>query len=153
MNPVRLRNRKPNVLMKSILKLSLLGLLAIAVAGTPVALRAQDTTSTNKPAAKPARSNVFRGKLDALDNTAKTITVGSRTFQITSQTRIKKDGKPATLGDGVIGESVAGAYKKNSEGKLDAVSVNFGEKASKSSKAAAPEKSPAPESGTTTNTP
>ena len=139
--------------MKSILKLSLLSLLAIAVAGIPVALRAQDATSTNKPATRPARVNVFHGKLDAVDNTAKTITVGSRTFQITSQTKIKKDGKPATLGDGVVGENVAGTYKKNSDGKLDAGSVNFGEKASKASKAAAPEKSAAPETGTTTNTP
>ena len=111
-------------MIKSILKLSLLGLLAVAVMGTPVALHAQEAPA----AKKPARPVPFHGKLKAIDNTAKTISVGEQTIQITSETKIIKSGKPATLADGAVGDEVAGAYRKNEEGKLDAMSLRFGPK-------------------------
>jgi hypothetical protein len=57
-----------------------------------------------------------------------TLTIGKRTFNMTSATTITKDGKPAGLADGAVGEPVSGAYKKNAEGKLDAVTVRFGGK-------------------------
>jgi hypothetical protein len=115
---------------KFVLKYSLLGMLAIAVAGTPVALRAQ-TTATNAPAApkKPSKRLLpFHGKLKAVDNTAKTISVGKETIQITSETRITKTGKPATLEDAVVGGEVAGAYRKDAEGNLNALSLRIGPK-------------------------
>lgn len=129
-------------MIKSILKIGLLGLLAVAVAGTPIALHAQDAPSNNQPAAK-ARNVPFHGKLKAVDNTAKTITIGTHTIQITSETRINKDGKPATLGDGVVGENVSGLFKRSADGKFEALSINFGAKA----------KAAAPASNTKTNTP
>jgi len=111
---------------KSILKFGLLALLSVAIAGTPVVLRAQNAT-TNAPAKKPSnRTLPFRGKLAAIDNTEKTITVGKETLQITSETRISKAGKPATLEDGAVGDEVAGAYKKDAQGKLNALSLRFG---------------------------
>lgn len=125
---------------KFILKLSLLSLLAMAVAATPIVSRAQ-TTSTNavpKKKAAPNRTLPFRGKLKAVDNTAKTITVGTETIHITSETKITKSGKPATLEDGIVGDDVAGAYHKDAEGKSDAISLRFGPK-------------PTPESGSKTN--
>jgi hypothetical protein len=114
---------------KLILKLSLFGLLAIALTGMPVQLHAQETNAPaaekkiKKPAATP-----FHGKLKAVDKTAKTVSVGETTIQITSETKIMKAGKPATLDDGVVGEDVAGAYKKTDGGKLNATSVRFGPK-------------------------
>lgn len=129
-------------MIKSILKIGLLGLLAVAVAGTPIALHAQDAPSNNQPTAK-ARNVPFHGKLKAVDNTAKTITIGTHTIQITSETRINKDGKPATLGDGVVGENVSGLFKRSADGKFEALSINFGAKA----------KAAAPASNTKTNTP
>lgn len=68
----------------------------------------------------------FKGQLKALDKSAKTITVGERTFQITSSTRIFKDGKPALLESGVVGEPITGSYKQAPDGKLNAASVYFG---------------------------
>src|SRR5438128_2202305 len=113
---------------KSILKLSLLGLLAAAVMGTPIQIRAQ----SNAPAAEkkaPKRTVLpFTGKLKAVDTTAKTIAIGERTFQITSDSKIFKDGKPATLVDGVVGEDAGGSYKKAEDGKLDIIMVHFGAK-------------------------
>lgn len=116
-------------MIKSILKVSLLGLLAIAVTGTPIMLRAQDastTTATNKP--PTPRALPFRGKVMAIDNTAMTITVGTRPFQITSQTKITKDGKPATFGDGAVGDNVTGTVKRGADGKWNAVTIKFGTK-------------------------
>lgn len=115
--------------MKSILKLSLLGLMAVVVAGIPVALRAQDAKATNNYPVPHRRALPFHGNLKAIDSTAMTITVGSHTFQITSQTIIKKEGAPAVLSDGVVGEPVSGQWQRTADGKFEAVSVNFGAKA------------------------
>jgi hypothetical protein len=126
---------------KCLVKLSLLGLLAIGLAGAPLALRAQMDSTNAVPKKKPAnRVLPFHGKLKALDNTAKTISVGTETFQITSETKITKAGKPATLADGAVGDDVAGAYKKDAEGKLNALSLRFGPK-------------PTPEPNSKTNAP
>ncbi|HZR21459.1 MAG TPA: hypothetical protein VFE51_29525 [Verrucomicrobiae bacterium] len=111
--------------------------LAAALSGAPLALTAQTTNKTNadKTAAgktadseKPAKGGPFHGKLAAVDKVAKTITVGKRTFQITSETKLKKAGKPATLDDGVVGETVSGYVKPAPDGKLMATTVTFGPK-------------------------
>ena len=60
-----------------------------------------------------------------------TLTVGKLTLQVTSDTKITKDGKPATLADGVVGEPVSGAYQKTADGKLNATTIHFGAKAEK----------------------
>lgn len=124
---------------KHSLTIAVLSLLAAAVVALPVSAQAQDTTSTNAPA-KPATRHkkhdhsVFNGKLSAMDTNAMTLTVGKRTFAITSETKITKDGKPATLADGVVGETVAGAYKEDADGKLTATSIHFDAKSKSESK-------------------
>ncbi len=60
-----------------------------------------------------------------MDDTNKTITVGKKTYQVTSETRIFTNGAPAIMADGVLGGDVHGTYKKSS-GKLDALTVHFG---------------------------
>jgi hypothetical protein len=126
--------------MKTItLKITTLSLFAAALVAASVTGHAQDAT-TNAPAAaseKPAPAkhqhnkhdaSVFNGKLSAIDTKAMTLTVGKRTFDITSETKITKDALPATLAEGVVGEPVGGAYKKSPDGKLTATSVRFGAK-------------------------
>src|SRR5438045_8038743 len=129
----------PSITMKFRLKFCGLVLLAVSIANTPVQVLAQntnklpvekksattnDTTSTEKK----AKAGPFHGRLVAVDKTAKTITVGKRTFLITSETKLKKAGKPATLDEGVVGEEVSGYVKPNENGKLMATTVNFGPK-------------------------
>jgi len=135
---------------KHIAKLSMLTLCAAAILAVPALSRAQDTTNapvvvplvpptapppvaaqtppakkhSAAPAATPA-TLPFHGALTAVDTNAMTLTVEKRTFEITSATIITKDGKPAVLADGVVGEQVRGSYKKNAEGKLDAVMIRF----------------------------
>lgn len=116
---------------KQILKFSTLGLIAAAMTVAPISASAADT---NKPAMKPAKENAaapkvktipFRGPLAAVDKVKMTITVGTRTFDITSETKITRDGKPAIIGDAVVGDTVGGAYKSVENGKLTATTVNL----------------------------
>lgn len=89
------------------------------------------------PDAKP-KATMFRGKLEAVDKSAMTITVGSqvkRVVSITSQTKITKGSKPATLEDGVVGEDVTVSYTKMGDGadaKYSARYVRFGSTPKKS---------------------
>jgi hypothetical protein len=114
-----------------------IALLAAAVAGTSAPLLAQtkDKPAKTAPekkdgAEKKPTAGPFHGKLAAVDKSAKTITVGKRTFQITSETKMFKAGKPATLDEGIIGEEASGYVKPTEDGKLVATKVNFGPKAS-----------------------
>src|ERR1043165_9629505 len=121
------KNKTITHMNKSILKLSLLGLLAATVMGTVIPVHAQ----SEAPAAekKAARNSLpFHGKLKSVDASAKTIAIGERTFQVTSDTKIFKGDQPATLSDGVVGEDVSGSYKKTDDGKLDILNVHFGPK-------------------------
>jgi hypothetical protein len=113
-----------------------------AILAMPASSRAQDTTNAPVavPVAPPATAPTppvkkhstkpatlpFHGTVTEVDTNAMTLTVAKRTFEMTSETTITKDGKPAVLADGVVGEPVRGAYKKNADGKLDAVTVRFG---------------------------
>lgn len=119
----------------NIVKITALSLFAAALVAAPAAVRAADT---NTPAASSHEAHAhnkkhdtlpFHGKLTAVDKTAMTLTVGKRTFEITSETKIAKDGVPATLSDAVVGETVSGAYKKGADGKLSATTVTLGKKA------------------------
>src|SRR5258706_16160547 len=93
--------------------------------------------STNKP--PPAKkgqageteksehksAHPFRGKLAAVDQAAKTITIGKSVYQITSETKISKAGKPAVLADGVVGEEASGYAKPMGGGKMYAATLHF----------------------------
>jgi hypothetical protein len=123
---------------------SFLNAVSVGLVAGLIVLTASSTIAqtTNQPPAKPNPSEdhatpkhvkksgagPFHGKLSALDKQAKTITVGKRTFQITSETKISKGAKPATLDEGVVGEPASGYVKPGADGKLIATKVNFGPK-------------------------
>jgi len=127
--------------MKSVLRLAAVSLLLGGLVIGPAQGQAQNTnqsgakkaateTKATPAAEKKPAAGPFHGKLAKVDKVAKTITVGKRTFQITSETKLKKgDGKPATLDDGVVGEEVSGYVKPTEGGKLAATTVTFGAKA------------------------
>lgn len=98
----------------------LLSLIALA------AFVACSTINTNAADEPKARSLPFRGKIAAVDKQAKTLKVGERVFQITSESRIMKAGKPATLDDAAAGEEVGGAYREGADKKLEVVSLRIG---------------------------
>jgi hypothetical protein len=128
-------------MIKSVLKIAGLSLLAAALAGMPAQLLAQSTNvpaadkkasvAKKEPASKKKGAHPFRGKLAAVDKVAKTIKVGESIYQITSTTKITKEGKPATLEEGVVGDPVSGYVKPTDDGKMAATTVHFGAKAAK----------------------
>ena len=110
------------------LKFSILVLLVAVVGVMPMQLRAEDASkpvekqeTKKKPAVTP-----FQGKVKSVDQVAKTIAVGERVFQITSETKITRNDQPATLAEAVAGEKVAGAYKKTDDGKLHVTMIRLG---------------------------
>jgi hypothetical protein len=104
------------------------------ILGEPAAAKPVQEAPPAKPKPKKPGKPTYRGKLSAVDKTALTLTVNvkdkARTFQITSETRFTKDGKPATMGDGVVDGEVTVVAKPAKKGKLQvAESVRFGGKA------------------------
>ena len=135
-------------MIKNILKAAAYGLLSLSILALPVAVSAQ---STNKPASEKKsnkkenpKGHAFHGKLVSVDKTEKSINVGKSTYFVTSDTKITKDGKPAMLEDGVVGEECGGYVKTNTTGKAVLSSLRFG---------AAPEKKSGKSESTTTNSP
>jgi hypothetical protein len=113
---------------RQMLKITMLSLFAAAIVATPTLSRAQDA-GTNAPATSHHRHGApFHGTVSALDTNAMTLTVGKLTMQVTSKTKITKDGKPATLADAAVGEPVSGYYVKDAGGKLNATTIHFGGK-------------------------
>ena len=117
---------------KFITRLIFVGLLAGVIAGAPVRVLAEDKPAAEKkePHKGEKKKGVapFNGKLAAVDKLAKTIKVGERTFQITSETKLFKGDKPGTLDDAMVGEAVSGGVRTADDGKLVATMVRFGHK-------------------------
>jgi hypothetical protein len=115
-------------MIKSIKQMLIAALLAAAAIGVVLPVPAADKPAPADPA-KPTRLP-FGGKLKAIDKIAKTITIDrekKNTFAITSETKITKAGKPATLDEAIVGENVGGlAVDKN--GKLELLSLRLGAK-------------------------
>jgi hypothetical protein len=107
-------------------------------------------------AAKPATRPIpFHGKISAVDQSAKTFTVGgkqgSRVFKVTDSTTIMKAGAPGTMADIVENEQARGTYMKQADGTMEAKTVKVGPKTEAEKKArkgkkhgAKKEASPAP---------
>jgi hypothetical protein len=53
---------------------------------------------------------------------------------VTSETKIAKAGKPATLDDATVGEEVGGAYHQAEGGKMELMSLRIGAKPAKEAK-------------------
>jgi len=119
-------------MIKSISKLTLATILAAVVVGVPFGVSAQTASTNTPPPPMKHHASNYRGTLSAVDKAAKTITVETKstkhTLQVTSETKIMKSGKPATLDDGVVGDPVSGSYTKDADGKLTAKSIYFGGK-------------------------
>ncbi len=106
---------------------------SLAQARPKITAEKKTPAQTNAPASnvKQPVAGPFNGKLAAVDKTARTITVGKRTFQITAETKLRKASQPATLEDAVVGEKCSGYVKPTADGKWMATTVNFGPKPQK----------------------
>jgi len=118
---------------KSVLKSIVLGIAVAGLAVLPLNAAEQSLPTAGKSgsemaqagAANASRAIPFRGKLAS--KTESSITVGTRTFEITAETKLMKEGKPASLSEAVVGEPVGGSYLQQDD-KLVAKTVRFGPK-------------------------
>lgn len=88
-------------------------------------------TTAPSPAAKSARPQGFYGNVTAVDQTAKTFSIGkttTRVIKVTDQTTVSKGESSASFGDITEGQYVTGSYMKKGEGTLEAKSVKIGGK-------------------------
>ena len=116
-------------------KIALFGLVAAALALTPSFSYAQNDSNApaQAPVPKKHKFTPFHGKVDAVDASAQTFTVGTQTFTVGEKTKITKtaSGDAATLSDITVGEYVSGTYKKSKDGTLQANTVHIGKKVAK----------------------
>jgi hypothetical protein len=106
---------------------------ALAFAGSLLAQQGPAVTppAADKPAADPAaeaapkkrpapKSLPFRGTVESVDAKAMTVTLAGRekqrVFNVTSKTRLEKDGKPATFADIKPGDAARGSFERGPEG-------------------------------------
>ena len=137
-----------------LVKLSLLTIIGCTLTLSPFQSLAQEKKKENaaeksggaqgeaQKAPNPHRAIPFRGKVDAVDPTAKTVKVGTRVFAVSAETKIQKDGKVVTLDQITVGEPIRGSYRQSEDGKLNAVSLFFGLKEEEAAKPAGAEEKP-----------
>ena len=88
---------------------------------SPATTASPAASPASKPAARPIP---FRGKISAVDQSAKTFNIGAnQTFKVTDSTVITKGGNPATMADIVENEQARGTYLKQADGTLEAKTV------------------------------
>ena len=127
---------------KSIVHIALLGLVAAALVAVPATSRAEDKPKTDTPPAAKKAHAQFRGKVTAIDTAAMTLTVDTQVIYVTSETKITRNGKPATLSEITVGETATGSCKKDDAGKMDATTIHAGEAAPHKERKKATDKAP-----------
>ena len=115
------------------MKRPILKIVLCALLVTPVLSHAQDATTpasatTTKKTKKITYVTFSNYPVSAVDTNAMTLIVGKYTFNVTSETKLTKDGQPATLADMTAGGSATGFGKKGVDGKLNATSVDYSTK-------------------------
>ncbi len=104
---------------------------ALALAAFAFTATAAEKKEGEAAPEKKKRAVPYDGKISAVDKAAGTVTLAtknkSRTFVITSETKITKDGKPATLEVAKEGEEGAVSYVEK-DGKYMANSLRVGPK-------------------------
>lgn len=122
----------------SLLKFTLVAIVAGSLVGAPAYLMAENAPAAgDKPATPPAEKpdqqagvNKFYGTVSAVDTTAKTFTIDNVTYNVIGETHMTKaDDSAATLTDAVVGQPARGTYTKAADGKLNVTKVRFGKKA------------------------
>jgi hypothetical protein len=91
----------------------------IAVAAPVLAGTAPRPLPVEKPETAE-RATPFRGKVDAVDATAQTLTVEGKVIYVTASTKLTKVGKPIVLSDIAVGDQVHGVGHLQPDGKTEA---------------------------------
>jgi len=114
--------------MKSITKLSLVLLTAMAFAALPAKAQSDSTTTNTAPAPR-MRAPTFSGTIKAVDATGMILTLKGRTgdvtVKVTSDTKVTKDREPAVFADAKEGLRASGSGKKQDDGSWIATTLRI----------------------------
>jgi len=99
-----------------VLTMDITGQSSTAIGGTA------DNTATQS-------GSSFSGRVAQVDPTAKTVTVGTDTYQVLATTKITRDNKPASLNEIRRGQQIFGHYKMSAENKMELLTVDVGARA------------------------
>lgn len=108
------------------LKSGIAALTAVTVIGLSSVAHSSATQPPELLQNKADKTAPFKGKVEALDAAAKTITVDNMIIVVTDSTKLSKEGKTITLADIKVGDLAHGKTRQNADGKSEAVSVTIG---------------------------
>jgi len=110
------------------MKIAKLSLAVLGAVGTLGLMMPAIVAADDHPPAlqEKAAKQPFRGKVEALDASASTLTVGGKVIYVAADTKITKTGKTITLGDIAVGDDVHGMTRQTFDGKTEALTVNVG---------------------------
>lgn len=120
---------------KNILKIVVLSIVTAVIALGPTPGLAQEKKKDEPKAEKKDTPDGEKkrkgtppivGKIAAVDKTAKTVTIGKTVIQITSETRIQKNGKDATLDEIAVGDETVARIRRSDDGKATAIGLRVG---------------------------
>ena len=111
---------------KTKVSLVILGVIG-ALGMTPMPALAGPATGAEEEKPEKAKKP-FEGKVEAVDATQKTITVGGNVLYISATTKLTKNDKAITLGDIAVGDEVHGTTHETYDGKTEALTVKVGPK-------------------------
>ncbi len=83
---------------------------------------------TTPPVDKEQAEQPFQGKVEAVDATARTLTIAGKVISVTAETKIKKGNNSINLSDVKVGDSASGMARHGFNGKIDAISMSVEEK-------------------------
>jgi hypothetical protein len=114
--------------MNKLKTLIVAAVLGMAMVGTTCSTWAQesDAPAANEKAAKKG-TGPFNGKVAAVDTSASTVTIGKRTFKVTSETKVTN----GSLASAKVGDKAGGAFRTEADGSLVATTIWFGSKPEK----------------------
>jgi len=104
--------------MKSIRKMTLAALVAISVAVFSFNTGAQQSTQQSN-----AQGKTVKGKVSSVDESAQTIVINGKTFQVLPTTRIASNDQQCSINDIKQGEQVTAQYKQSAENNLELLTV------------------------------
>lgn len=110
-------------------KVGLVIIGAILAVGLTTSTVAAPDKEGGQPSEKIEKGQPFSGKIEAVDTTAKTFTVGTSMLYVTDTTKLtNKDGKAIKLADLKVGEEVHGTSRVTFDGKTEAITLKVGPK-------------------------
>ncbi len=118
-------------------KIGLLVLGVIAVVGLMRSPVLADSPLTGGPDTKAERVKAaFQGKVEAVDASAKTLTVDGKLIYTSDSTKITKASALIKLDHVMAGDEVRGTLQQTGDGKTEALTVNVGKGKDEKEKAA-----------------